>query len=152
MEMLIPGRRDGSISAPSGVPGKPRSEAASVLVMDDEVAVRRMMVLMAEQLGYRAVGAANGDEAIDRYRRALDAGKPFAVVVLDLTIAGGQGGRAVLDRLREIDAKVRAVVWSGYSDDPVISRYEEYGFRGRLEKPSTKAEIAAELERVVNGE
>ena len=76
-----------------------------------------------------------GDEAISLTREAAEAGAPFDVVVLDLTIRGGMGGRETMKRLLEIDSDVRAIVSSGYSTDPVMADYRRHGFRGVAAKP-----------------
>ena len=76
-----------------------------------------------------------GTEAISELRKAIEANEPFDAVILDLTVKGGMGGRETIEELLRIDPSVRAVVSSGYSNDPVMSRYRDYGFSGVLSKP-----------------
>ena len=103
--------------------------------MDDEAMIREMAASMLELLGHEVVSVADGEEAIQAYGRALEQGAPFALVIMDLTIPGGMGGRETLVRLREIDPEVRAVVSSGYANDPVIASFQEHGFAATMAKP-----------------
>jgi CheY-like chemotaxis protein len=95
--------------------------------------------------------AHDGLEAISLYEAAQTAGRPFAAVLLDLTIPGGTGGVETLSRLREIDPQVKAIASSGYASDPVVARPGQSGFAGTLTKPYTCAELAEELRRVLGG-
>ncbi len=80
-------------------------------------------------------------EAIRAYTTARDAGRAFDVVILDLTVRGGMGGRETVLRLMQIDPDVRAIVSSGYSQDPMMSRYRDYGFCGVVSKPYSVSEL-----------
>lgn len=106
-----------------------------ILVMDDEELVLNVAGEMIKDLGHEVDLAKHGQSAIEKYRAAMESGKPFDVVILDLTVRGGMDGREALERLRLIDPGVKAIVSSGYSEDPVIADYEKYGFRARLPKP-----------------
>jgi PAS domain S-box-containing protein len=116
---------------------QPVCGTARILVMDDEEMVRRVAAQLLQALGHEATVASSGDEAIALYAAALAAGRPFDVVILDLTIRGGMGGEEALRGLRKIDPAVRAVVSSGYSDDEGAAAYRERGFRACLKKPYT---------------
>lgn len=111
------------------------SSPRRVLVMDDEEMLRRLSENILQYLGYEVELAGDGSEAVDLYVQAAAKGRPFDVLILDLTIPGGRGGKEVLKQLKEIDPEVRAIVCSGYHSDPVMSRYGEYGFRGVVAKP-----------------
>ncbi|MHB9025735.1 MAG: CHASE4 domain-containing protein [Armatimonadota bacterium] len=112
-----------------------RPGSGRILVMDDETIVREVIVDILEASGYETVAVADGQEALEQYRAAIAAGQPFDLVIIDLTIPGGMGGKETVSRLREMDPTVRAVVTSGYSNDPVMSDYAAYGFQGMLVKP-----------------
>jgi PAS domain S-box-containing protein len=133
-----------SIYLPASAKGVPsqRSEIdvglrgqGSVLFMDDEEALRGVIGELLRQAGYQVDCVADGAEAIERYRKAMDTGHPFDLVILDLTVPGGMGGRETIERLLALDPDVNAVVSSGYSNDPVMAQFQKYGFRGRLAKP-----------------
>ena len=74
-----------------------------MLVMDDEEVVRMVSRELLVALGHEVQLAAHGAEAVEKYREARAAGRPFDIVILDLTIRGGMGGAETLARLREID-------------------------------------------------
>jgi len=101
-----------------------------ILVMDDEASLRKMTGRMLENLGYKPEFAKDGAEAIESYKKAMESEKPYDAVILDLTIPGGMGGKDAVKKLLEISPEVKAIVSSGYSDDPVLSNFQEYGFKG----------------------
>jgi two-component system cell cycle sensor histidine kinase/response regulator CckA len=106
-----------------------------ILAMDDEKMIRDLLQKMLPHLGYTVEVARDGNEALELYRRAMDSAEPFDAVILDLTVPGAMGGKETLDRLRRIDATVKAIVSSGYSNDPIMSDYQTYGFSGVVAKP-----------------
>jgi CheY-like chemotaxis protein len=117
--------------------------------MDDDEAVNATARKMLEHLGYSVEVALDGGQAVDLYERSLEIGKPFDVVILDLTIPGGMGGKKTLERLMALDGGVRAVVSSGYSTDLVMANYREYGFRGVIAKPYRIEELSRVLNMVM---
>ncbi len=126
------------------IPGKGR-----ILVMDDEVAVRTVLERMLVTLGYEVDFALDGGEALEIFIRRRAAGEKFAALVLDLTIPGGMGGKAVLENLLKIDPGVKAIVSSGYFEDPIMAQFKEYGFRGVIAKPYKISELSEVLHRVI---
>ena len=123
-----------------------------ILVMDDDAPLREMLDKILDRLGYEPEFAKDGDEAIRMVREAKDAGKPFDAVILDLTIPGGIGGKEAIQKLLEIDPEIKAIVSSGYSDDPVMANFKEYGFKGSLAKPFEFRVLSKVLYEVINGE
>jgi len=123
-----------------------------ILVMDDEASLRKMVGRILEKLGYEVELAKDGAEAIEMYKRAKEAEKPYDVVILDLTIPGGMGGREAIKSLLEIDPGVKAIVSSGYSDDPVLANFWEYGFKGMLPKPFESNSLGKVLNEVLKDE
>jgi PAS domain S-box-containing protein len=123
-----------------------------VLVMDDEEMIRSVATVMLNSLGYMTTTARDGKEAIRLYREARDTGKAFDAVIMDLTVPGGMGGKDAVRELRAFDPHVKAIVSSGYSNDPVMADYRSYGFCGILKKPYQIAELSHALHRVIRGE
>jgi len=109
--------------------------------MDDEEMIRELARVMLKSLGHEGASAETGETALAAYRAAQAAGRPFDVVILDLTIRGGMGGLEIMRELVGIDPEVKAVVSSGYSEDEVLSSYREHGFRAVLAKPYSRAEL-----------
>jgi CheY-like chemotaxis protein len=108
---------------------------ARVLVMDDEEVIRRVAGRMLSLAGHEAAFAADGAEAVRAYQAARQAGRPFDLVIFDLTVPGGMGGKEALQELLAIDPGVRAIASSGYSSDPIMGNPRAYGFRVSLPKP-----------------
>jgi len=113
------------------------------LVMDDEAPVRDLAAAMLRRLGFDVAVASDGAAAIDAYVAARSTGNPFALVVLDLTVPDGMGGKETVAELLRIDPNVRAIVSSGYSNDPVMAHYREHGFQARVPKPYEFDQLAA---------
>jgi DNA-binding NtrC family response regulator len=100
-------------------------------------------------MGYEAVGVGDGIEAIAAYSRALQDGKPFSAVIMDLTIPGGMGGKEAVLKLLELDPGARVIVSSGYSNDPVMADFGSFGFCGVIAKPYRIGDLREMLVRVL---
>ncbi len=122
-----------------------------ILLMDDEIQILNAVGEMLRCYGYRVELAVNGSQAIDIYREAKNAGEPFDVVIMDLTIPGGLGGREAISILRGIDPDITAIVSSGYANDPIMADCEQYGFKGMVIKPYKFDELNGVLNKVVKG-
>ncbi len=122
-----------------------------VLVMDDDPGVRQVLEGMLTRLGYEVELAGDGEEAVKLYIERMARGRPFDAVVLDLTIPGGMGGREAVQKLLEIDPKVKAIVSSGYSNEQVLSDFRKYGFSGIIAKPYRLEELRAVMDQVLSG-
>jgi PAS domain S-box-containing protein len=121
-----------------------------ILVMDDEELIRNVSTAMLSQLGYEAHAASDGEEAITRYLQAQKDGQPFALVIMDLTVPGGMGGKEAITHLRQIDPLVKAVVSSGYANDPIMANFREHGFCGVAPKPFSLQELSELLRVILN--
>jgi PAS domain S-box-containing protein len=121
-----------------------------ILVMDDEEAILDMASALLSHFGYRPGVARDGEEAIALYKEAAALNDPFSVVIMDLTIPGGLGGKDTIARLLEFDPSVRAVVSSGYSTDPIVANFRQYGFSGILTKPYTAKEMSEVIKKVLS--
>lgn len=122
-----------------------------VLVMDDEEMVRVVAERMLNQCGCTAAFARDGAEMLALYREALQEGRPFDVVIIDLLISSGMGGREAIAELLRLDPGARAIVSSGYSDDPIMQHYRDYGFQGVLPKPYLIPALKQLLSDVISG-
>jgi len=122
-----------------------------VLVMDDEEMVRQILQDMLDYLGYEADFASDGSQALEKFVQAKAEGRPFAAVILDLTVPGGLGGKEAVKELLNIDRHVKAVVSSGYSDDPIMADFQKYGFCEVIAKPYKILELSKILQRVIVG-
>ena len=123
-----------------------------ILVMDDEAPLRKMVGRLLKTLGYESEFAKDGAQAIEMYNAAKASQTPYDAVILDLTIPGGMGGKEAIDKLLKIDPEVKAVVSSGYSDDPVLANFQEYGFKGMMPKPFETRSLSKVLHEVLQGE
>ncbi|MBF0277377.1 MAG: PAS domain S-box protein [SAR324 cluster bacterium] len=120
-----------------------------VLIMDDQESILNMLGRMLKKMGYETTFAVDGSEAVEKYQEAGDTDTPFDLVILDLTIPGGMGGAATVSELLNIDPGVRAVVSSGYSNNPVMANFQDYGFSGVLSKPYTQMQLAEVLNKIL---
>ncbi len=122
-----------------------------ILVMDDEEMIREMLGRILTLAGYKVELASDGAEAVERYINAKEQGQPFSAVILDLTVPGGMGGREAIKKLLEVDPTVKTIVSSGYSNDPIVSDFGKYGFKGVATKPYATTEIEKTLRNVLRG-
>ncbi len=127
----------------------PVAGMGTILVMDDEETVRTVVGEMLKAVGYECELAKDGMEAVELYRRALSSGRPFDAAIMDLTVPGGMGGKEAVKKLIEIDPKVRAIVASGYSSDPVMADYQAHGFVGVIAKPYDLQTLSRTLRTVL---
>ncbi|MFT3828808.1 MAG: ATP-binding protein [Opitutaceae bacterium] len=136
-------------AAPAAPPPKATLRGRA-LVLDDEESIRRLATAMLTRLGLEPTAVADGTEAIRAYATAREEGRPFAVVILDLTIPGGLGGEETLRELLKIDPAACAIVSSGYSNNPVLSDHRSFGFKGMVSKPYELADLALVLEQLLD--
>ncbi len=122
-----------------------------ILVMDDEEVLRDVAAEMLIQAGYKAVLASDGDEALALYKKAKEEGVPFDAVILDLTIPGGMGGKTTIKKLLAFDPEIKAIVSSGYVNNPVMVHFKKHGFLHRLPKPYEAEELSRVLHKVLKG-
>ena len=123
----------------------------NVLVMDDDESIREFLKEALMSLGYNADLAKEGSEAIDKYVTAKASGHPFDAILMDITIPGGMGAKDTIDRLIKIDPKVKAIVSSGYPNDPIMVEFHKYGFKGTVDKPYTYKGLSQKLKDVLEG-
>ena len=127
----------------------PISGTGNILIMEDDDVIREALGEILIHLGYQIELAKNGEEAIALYKAAKSVGQSFNVVIIDLTIRRGMGGKEAIKKLLEIDPNVKALVSSAYSIDPVISDYKRYGFCGVVTKPYNISELSEIISEII---
>jgi len=133
--ILLPASRRAPVSRSPAAVAVPTRLHGRILLMDDEEPIRKVGGRLLSRLGLAVETAADGAAAVELFRAALGEGRPFDVVMLDLTVPGGMGGLEALRRMRELAPGVRAVVSSGYSNDMAMGEYRTHGFVGMIAKP-----------------
>jgi signal transduction histidine kinase/CheY-like chemotaxis protein len=129
----------------------PRPQRAGrILFMDDEPQIRQMAVQLLQRMGLQVTAVDDGSAVVLEYVAARDEGRPYDLVILDLTVPGGMGGAKAMEKLRHIDPHVRAIVSSGYSSDPVLANYRAHGFCGIIPKPYVVSEVAKAIDAVLH--
>jgi len=128
---------------------KSKKLSGRVLMMDDEMIIRDVAEAMLELCGYKADFAIDGKETIRKYIDAQEKGKPYDIIIMDLTVPGGMGGKETIKKILEINPKAKVIVSSGYSTDSIMANYSEYGFKGRIIKPFQLKDLEKELSRIM---
>lgn len=122
-----------------------------ILVMDDEETVRQVMGQILNYLGYEVATAEDGEAAVALHREAIDNAQPFDLVILDLTVRGGMGGKLAIQKMRAFEPGVRAIIATGYSNDPTVQSFRDYGFVGAITKPFTLMTLKTVIHDVLAG-
>ncbi len=123
---------------------------ARILVMDDDRDILALLHEVLEHAGYEMVAAMDGASAVDELKRAFSESRPVDLAIVDLTVPGGIGGREALPLMREVAPDLPVIVSSGYSEDPVLSRFREEGFDGACAKPYRINTLLAEIARALS--
>jgi len=132
---------------PASIKITPRG--GKILVMDDEEIIRIMLSNMLQVAGFEAELTVDGTQALDMYNQALETGKPFDVVIMDLTIPGGMGGKEAIQKLREMDPQAKVIASSGYATDPVMADFQDYGFDAVITTPYSISQLENTLQKVL---
>ncbi|MEE4314138.1 MAG: response regulator [Desulfofustis sp.] len=124
-----------------------KTRAKRILVMDDEISIRNLVCDLVRMRGHLCCEAADGREAIERFRQARQSGTPFDLVFMDLSIPAGMGGVQAVRELLQIEPTANVIVTSGSGSDPILADYAHYGFCGALNKPFRISELQNLIER-----
>jgi DNA-binding NtrC family response regulator len=119
--------------------------------MDDEESIRRISSKVLNRLGLESVAVADGSSALKEFSAAKESGKPFSLLVFDLTVPEGLGGLATIEAIRKTDARTPAIVCSGYSSDPVMANFEKFGFQAAVAKPYDVARFTETVKNLLAG-
>ncbi|HBL16336.1 MAG: hypothetical protein A2X36_02870 [Elusimicrobia bacterium GWA2_69_24] len=147
--IALPAAAPDSARQEVSAPPPPTPRGGRILVMDDDDAVARVLERMLRHLGYQAETVPDGRRTLEAYAAARDTGRPFAGVIMDLTIVGGMGGEEAVRLLLAADPEARVIVSSGYSNAPIMADYAAHGFCGVLSKPYRIEEVAAALSQAL---
>jgi two-component system, cell cycle sensor histidine kinase and response regulator CckA len=115
--------------------------AGTILVADDEEAVRALVASVLEDAGYTAELAGDGMEAVEKLRQL---GEQVRLILLDLTMPV-LGGAEAATELRRIGPDIPIVAMSGYGDIEVVQRFSEVGLSDFLPKPFTPDQLASKI-------
>ena len=135
-------------NVPLDVPERdePKYGDATIIIMDDDSFIQEIAEQMLIRLGHTVLLADNGHQAIEIYQQRHHEGKAVDVIIMDLTIPGGMGGKEALAEILKIDGEAKAIVSSGYSNDPIMANCKKYGFKAAISKPF----LLADLQKVIN--
>ena len=147
VRVRLPASTEGTPMASEPTTGTAATKKATVLVMDDEEMVQAVRTSMRHYFGHEVTVAGDGEAAVQLYRDRLEQGRVFDLVIMDLTIPGGMGGKEAVREVLRLDPEARVVVASGYSDDPILADCETYGFCAAIVKPFQTQDLASVLER-----
>jgi CheY-like chemotaxis protein len=120
-----------------------------ILVMDDEQIILDVTHDVLNFLNYDSMFASDGKAAIDLYKKEKNAGSPFDIVILDLSVQTGLGGKDTIEELRKFDPAVKGIVSTGFANDPVVENFSLYGFSGKLTKPYKISDLKDILEQLM---
>ncbi len=120
-----------------------------ILLMDDEQVILDVTLEVLRFLGYDAAFARDGAAAIEIFSKERTGGRPFDLVILDLTVPDGMGGKEAFEKLRKTDPSVKVVLSTGYTEDPMMTDYAKHGLAGILAKPYRISDIKALLEKII---
>jgi len=126
-----------------------KGKGKTICIMDDEDYIKKLLLKLLNRLGYNVIITSEGKEFLKVYRNMIDSQKEISCVIMDLTISGGMGGKETIKNLREFDEDVKVIVSSGYSNDPIMANYMEYGFNGVLPKPFSINDLSNLLRRIL---
>ncbi|HOV13922.1 MAG TPA: response regulator, partial [Spirochaetota bacterium] len=121
-----------------------------ILVMDDETIITTLLNKILTKYGYEVIISTDGEEAVSLYKKSLEENKKIDLVILDLTVPNGMGGKETMIELKKIDKEVKAIISSGYSNDSVINLVDEIGFAGYITKPYKIEDLIATINKAIN--
>jgi PAS domain S-box-containing protein len=122
---------------------------AKILIMDDDPIVTDTIKETLEDIGCTVMLCSSGSKALLIYEEEYLRGKPFDLVIFDLTVPGELGGLETLQLLREKYPDIVALASSGYLDNPVMAEPNKYGFYDKVEKPYHLEEFIELIQKVL---
>ncbi len=147
--IYLPASPQGSLPETTAQETSLERRKARILVVDDEELVRDVAEEMLTEMGHEVLLAKDGMEAVQAYQASIDRAAPIDLLIMDLTIPGGMGGTVAMQKILAIDADAKAIVSSGYSNDPVLAHYKDYGFSAAIIKPYELLELRREVNQLI---
>ena len=129
-----------------------KNRQAKILVMDDDPGILDLTMQMLSRLGHEAFATESGDEAIKVFGEHRHSGDFFDIVMMDLNISDGMGGKEAIGEILKIDPGAKVIISSGNPVDAVMANYHEYGFKAAIGKPITLTELNATIDFVLDVE
>jgi len=129
-------------------PSRPSAAERTILVLDDEAEVRKMVAAMLTGNGYKVLTAENGDNAIKAFKKSK---QPIDLLLLDV-VSPGLSGPMVADRIAELQPGLRVLFMSGYGSTNVVQRYVVEKGYALLTKPFTELQLAKKVREVLEGQ
>ena len=147
--IYLPASRNRPVHDQKDVVVSPVTGQGKVMIMDDEEMIRSLVERSLSSIGYEVVVAEDGDKAVRLYQEAMEAGAPIDLIIMDLTIPGGMGGKDIVKEIHKIDPEAKVIVSSGYSNDPVMANFSKYGFCAAMVKPFRMQELMEVVAKAV---
>ena len=147
--IFLPQSRTKSSIIPQKEPVRPMHGHGKIMIMDDDEMIRTLAEAMLTHLGYSYELTASGEEAVETYKKGLASGNQCDLIIMDLTIPGGMGGAQAIKAIRALNPDAKVLVSSGYSNDPIMAHYTDYGFCGAITKPYKIEDFNTAIQKVL---
>ncbi len=145
--LLLPAVAAAAPSAPAPIQGnEPWRKVGSVLVVDDEEMVCRMVMDTLRTFGLTPHGASDGLTAVKIFQEKADS---FDLVMLDILMPG-LNGEQTLERLRAVRPDVPVLLMSGYSEGDILRRMGTGQRMSFLAKPFTRSALERKLRELLS--
>ncbi|WP_457558439.1 PAS domain S-box protein [Candidatus Harpocratesius sp.] len=135
--ILLPILKIHQSSAPSTISLSTSMQIKKILFLDDDKSIHNIMQRFCDHLNIDLVSVYSSKDALFLLKKSLNSKENFDVIITDLTIPGDIGGDTIVKMIKKVDSTMPVIVSSGYSTDPIVANFREYGFDGFLKKPYT---------------
>ena len=124
------------------------SNGLKILLIEDDHVLQDVLTGILCEIGHSVDVTSEGKTGTALYQKTFNSTAPYQLVISDLTIPGGMGGKEAVQKILEIDPSAKVIATSGYAMDPIMAQYEDFGFKGRIAKPFRLQDVQGEIERV----
>ncbi|MBM9536316.1 PAS domain-containing hybrid sensor histidine kinase/response regulator [Desulfobulbus alkaliphilus] len=132
------------------LPSLSQQGTGKILIMDDHDMVGEILTNALQKYGYTVELTRDGEEALIKYAEAQQAEQPFDVVIMDLLVPGGMGGKEATQKILDLDPDAKVIVSSGYCHDPIRTDHKSYGFSAVITKPYRIEELLRQLQGLLH--